>query len=96
MAKKLMTGIVTSDKMNKTIIVRVDRRKRHPLYSKSYTISKTWAVHDENSQAKVGDMVRITESKPISKTKSWVLDAVLEHNPELSTTATNTTEETEL
>jgi small subunit ribosomal protein S17 len=83
MARKLMTGTVVSDVANKTIVVRVDRRRRHALYSKSYTVSKKWTVHDEKNDARIGDTVRIAETRPISKTKSWMLDAVLERSPDV-------------
>lgn len=84
MANKIMTGIVVSAKANKTIVVRIDRRQRHPIYSKSYTLSKRYAVHDEKSEAQVGDKVTIVETRPISKTKSWRLKGITEHTPELS------------
>lgn len=72
-----LTGTVKSEKNDKTIVVSVDRRKMHPLYRKQYTISKSFQVHDEKNEAKVGDKVRITESRPISKTKHFVLAEVI-------------------
>lgn len=89
MANKLMTGVVVSDKANKTIVVRVDRRRRHALYSKSYTVSKKWTVHDEKDEAHTGDKVRIVETRPISKTKSWLLESILERSPDMSVSAPN-------
>lgn len=77
MAKEL-TGIVASDKANKTIVVSVQRRKTHPLYKKQYTSSKRYQAHDENNEAKTGDKVIITETKPISATKHFVLSKIVE------------------
>lgn len=75
MPKRILQGSVVSDKGNKTVIVLVERKIKHPLYSKIVRRSKRYAAHDENNTYKVGDAVRIVESKPISKTKRW---AVLE------------------
>lgn len=77
MAKEL-TGVVTSDKANKTIVVNVQRRKTHPLYKKQYTASKRYQAHDEKNEAKVGDKVIIIETKPISATKHFVLTKIVE------------------
>jgi small subunit ribosomal protein S17 len=77
MARKL-TGVVTSDVQNKTITVAVSRSVTHPVYGKRYTVTKKFAVHDEKNTAHVGDKVEMTESRPISKNKSWVLSKVLE------------------
>jgi small subunit ribosomal protein S17 len=71
--RKQLTGIVISDKMDKTVIVRADRRMVHPIYEKVVTISKKFAAHDEKNEAKVGDQVRIRQSRPLSKTKRWVV-----------------------
>lgn len=73
-----MTGTVVSDASDKTIVVKTERRVTHPLYRKQYTISKKYTVHDEKNESKLGDKVAIVETRPISKTKSWKLDAVLE------------------
>ena len=73
MPKRILQGTVVSDKGNKTVIVNVERRIRHPLYHKIIRRSKNYAAHDENNQFKVGDVVRISESRPISKTKRWVV-----------------------
>src|SRR5215213_3696454 len=75
---KTLVGRVTSDVQDKTIVVTVTRRKTHPLYGKQYTVSKKFAVHDADSKAHVGDLVRIAETRPISKTKSWQLSDILE------------------
>ena len=70
-------GLVISDKMNKTIVVRVDRRTRHPIYGKIIRVSKRYYAHDEQSQAKAGDFVRIVESRPLSKLKRWKLEKII-------------------
>jgi len=71
MPRRVLTGVVVSDKNEKTVIVRVDRRMRHPIYKKTISRSKKYAAHDEKGQFKVGDAVQIIESAPISKTKKW-------------------------
>jgi small subunit ribosomal protein S17 len=73
MPRRVLTGRVTSDKMDKTITVLVDRRVMHPLYKKFIRKSKKYAAHDEANVCKVGDMVRIIECAPISKRKTWTL-----------------------
>jgi small subunit ribosomal protein S17 len=72
MPKRILQGLVVSDKQDKTIVVRVERRVMHPVYKKFITRSKKYAAHDETNQFKVGDVVRIEESRPISKRKCWV------------------------
>ncbi|NCC49697.1 MAG: 30S ribosomal protein S17 [Spartobacteria bacterium] len=71
--RKTREGIVISDAMNKTIVVRSERRVRHPLYGKEMTRSKKFHVHDENNEAKIGDRVIITETRPYSRMKRWRL-----------------------
>lgn len=71
MPKRVLQGVVVSDKCDKTVTVRVDRRVMHPLYKKFITRSKKYTAHDENNVCKLGDSIRIIESRPISKTKSW-------------------------
>jgi small subunit ribosomal protein S17 len=66
-----MQGVVVSDKPNKTVIVRVERRVQHPIYKKFIVRSERFAAHDEANSCKVGDIVRIRECRPISKTKTW-------------------------
>lgn len=66
-------GIVTSDKMDKTIVVKVTTKKLHPLYKKYVSRSKKYKAHDEKNDAGIGDTVRITEARPISKEKHWRL-----------------------
>ncbi|MBR7069849.1 MAG: 30S ribosomal protein S17 [Oxalobacter sp.] len=76
--KRTLMGKVVSDKMDKTVSVLVERRVKHPLYGKIVRRSKKYLAHDEANQAKVGDIVEIQESRPISKNKSWVLSKVVE------------------
>ncbi len=76
--RKVLVGRVTSDKMDKTIVVRVERLKRHALYGKVIRLHKKYKAHDEQNQAKIGDIVKIIESKPVSKEKRWALVEVLE------------------
>lgn len=73
MPKRILQGIVVSDKGNKTVIVNVERRITHPVYKKTIKRSKKYAAHDEKNEYKIGDVVRISESRPISKTKRWVV-----------------------
>ena len=69
--RKVRTGVVVSEKMDKTVLVRIDRKVRHPLYRKTVARSNKLAAHDENNDAHVGDMVRVMETRPLSKTKRW-------------------------
>lgn len=71
--RKERVGVVISDVQDKTIIVKVDRRTPHPLYQKVVKVTKKFTAHDENNEAKVGDTVRITETRPLSKSKRWRL-----------------------
>lgn len=75
---KTLTGIVASSSRDKTITVTVTSRETHPLYGKQYTVSRKYTAHDEDNQAQVGDRVRIVETRPISKTKSFTLAAIEE------------------
>ena len=75
---KTLTGIVTSSSRDKTITVTVTSRETHPLYGKQYTVSRKYTAHGEDNQAQVGDRVRIVETRPISKTKSFTLAAIEE------------------
>lgn len=77
--RKTRTGVVISDKMNKTLVVEHVARVPHPRFNKIVKRSKKYYVHDENGQAKIGDRVRITETKPLSKLKRWTLTEVLSH-----------------
>jgi len=73
MPKRVLYGTVVSDKNDKTVVVRVDRRFTHPLFKKTIRRSKKYHAHDPDNQYKVGDAVVIQESAPISKTKRWVV-----------------------
>ncbi|MBL6674873.1 MAG: 30S ribosomal protein S17 [Proteobacteria bacterium] len=73
MPKRILTGTVVSSSTNKTIVVKVTRRVQHKLYKKIISQSKKYHAHDENNSFKVGDIVKIIESKPISKLKSWTV-----------------------
>ena len=75
MPRRVLTGRVTSDKMDKTVTVLVHRRVMHPLYKKFIRRSKNYAAHDEANECKVGDTVRIEECRPISKRKTWLVVA---------------------
>ncbi len=71
MPKRILQGVVVSDAMDKTVVVRVERRVMHPVYKKFIRRSKKYAAHDELNACKVGDFVRIEECRPISKSKTW-------------------------
>lgn len=70
---KILTGIVTSDSRDKSITVTVTSRETHPIYKKQYTVNRKYQAHDEKNAAKLGDKVQISETRPISKTKFFVL-----------------------
>lgn len=74
---KVLTGVVSSDQRDKTITVSVVSRETHPLYKKQYTVTRKYTAHDEKNEAKNGDTVSITESRPFSKTKTWVLTEII-------------------
>ena len=76
--KRTLVGKVVSDKRAKTVTVLVERRVKHELYGKIVMRSNKYHAHDESDQYKLGDMVEITESRPISKTKSWVVTRLIE------------------
>ncbi|MEA3459234.1 MAG: 30S ribosomal protein S17 [Chloroflexota bacterium] len=76
--RKVLTGRVVSDKMDKTVVVRVERLRRHPLYKKVIKKIKKYKAHDEGNECRVGDVVRIVESRPLSKEKRWIVEEVLE------------------
>lgn len=75
--RRMVVGTVVSDQMQKTIVVRVDRQVRHSLYKKYVEKSRRYKAHDETNEAKVGDRVRLIESRPLSREKRWVLQTVL-------------------
>jgi len=73
MPKRILEGVVVSDKNDKTIVVKVERRLRHPVLKKTVRRSKKYHAHDERNAAKIGDVVRIEETRPLSKQKRWTL-----------------------
>ena len=73
MPKRMLQGVVVSDKQDKTVVVRVDRRFTHPEMKKTIRRSKKYHAHDEGNACKVGDLVKIEEHKPISRTKRWIV-----------------------
>ena len=80
---RTVTGKVVSDKMDKTITVLVERRVKHPLYGKYVSKSSKLKAHDENNECKQGDVVTISESRPMSKSKSWMLVKIEERATEV-------------
>lgn len=76
--KKQMTGIVVSDKMDKTIVVAVEIRKKHPLYQKIVRSTQRVKAHDEKNECRVGDTVRVIECRPLSREKCWRLAEIVE------------------
>jgi len=75
--RKILQGTVISDKMNKTIVVKIERQKMHPLYRKKYWVSKKYKIHDEKKEAKVGDKVSFISCRPVSKEKKWRLFKII-------------------
>ena len=78
MPKKVKQGVVTSDKMDKTIVVKVASYNPHPKYKKIIETNKNYKAHDEHNECGIGDTVRIVESKPISGGKRWTLESIVE------------------
>jgi small subunit ribosomal protein S17 len=76
--RKVRTGVVVSDGMDKSVVVRVDRQIRHALYGKTVRRSSKLAAHDESNEARVGDTVRVMETRPLSKSKRWRLVEIVE------------------
>jgi len=76
--RKERVGIVTSDKMDKSIVVSVERKKKHPIYGKFIKTTKKFHAHDEKNECNEGDTVRIMETRPLSKTKNWRLVEIIE------------------
>ena len=76
--RKVRIGLVVSDKMQKTVVVQIDRRVPHPIYGKMVTRSKKFKAHDEENSAKQGDTVRIVETRPLSKDKRWRVVEIVE------------------
>ena len=78
-SRKILNGVVISNKNNKTIVVSVESYKKHPLYSKRFKTNKKYQAHDENNEANIGDLVMLSETKPYSKTKTFRLVKIVEH-----------------
>ena len=76
--RKTRTGVVVSDKMDKTVVVAIKERVKHPLYGKIVNRTKKFKVHDENNQCGVGDKVRVMETRPLSKDKHWRVIEIVE------------------
>ncbi len=76
--RKERVGIVVSDKMDKTVVVEVSDKAKHPLYKKTITKTVKYKAHDENNECGVGDTVRITETRKLSKTKNWRVSEIVE------------------
>ncbi|WP_448570122.1 30S ribosomal protein S17 [Trichothermofontia sp.] len=81
MAVKERVGLVVSDKMQKTVVVAVENRAPHPKYGKIVVRTKRYKAHDEENRCKVGDRVRIQETRPLSRTKRWTVTEILSHTP---------------
>lgn len=75
--RRVVTGVVTSDKMEQTVVVRVERSYRHPLYGKVVRSHRKYVAHDAANECRIGDTVSIRESRPLSKTKRWVVEQVI-------------------
>ena len=73
MPKRILQGTVVSDKSDKTVVVKVERRFAHPMFQKTVRRSKKYKAHDEKNETKVGDVVRIMETRPLSKDKRWII-----------------------
>lgn len=81
--RKVRTGIVVSDKMNKTVVVRVDRMSKHPLYGKPVLRVKKYMAHDETNECRPGDRIMIEETRPLSRHKRWKVAEIIERAPVL-------------
>jgi len=77
-SKRTLVGRVVSDKMDKTVTVLIERRVKHPMYDKIIVRSSKYHAHNDNNEAKAGDLVQIEECRPLSKTKAWVVTKLLE------------------
>jgi small subunit ribosomal protein S17 len=75
--RKVREGLVVSDKMDKTVVVAVETRKVHPLYKKAVRVTTRYKAHDENNACKIGDKVKIVETRPLSKEKSWRVTEII-------------------
>jgi small subunit ribosomal protein S17 len=79
--RKVRTGIVVSDKMDKTVVVRVDRMSKHPLYGKPVLRVKKYMAHDEANECRPGDRIQIEETRPLSRHKRWKVSQIIERAP---------------
>ncbi len=79
--RKRLVGVVVSDKMDKTVVVRVERTVRHPRYGKVLRRRKKYKAHDDANACRVGDVVRIVESRPLSREKRWAVEQIVRRNP---------------
>ncbi len=84
--RRRLIGQVVSNKMEKTVVVNVSQTRQHPLYGKTIKVSKRYKAHDENNACKMGDQVRIVESRPISKDKHWVVEEIVKRAEQIDTT----------
>lgn len=75
--RKVREGLVVSDKMDKTVVVAVETRKVHPLYKKAIRVTKKYKAHDENNDCKIGDKVKIVETRPLSREKRWRVTEII-------------------
>jgi small subunit ribosomal protein S17 len=82
-AKAELQGVVVSDKLQKSVTVAVERRVQHPVYGKIQKRTSTFLAHDENDDAKVGDKVAITETRPLSRRKRWAVTRIIERAPQV-------------
>ena len=89
MPRAIKVGVVTSNKMDKTVVVKVERLVRHPLYMRSFKKTSTFLAHDEGNQCEVGDRVRIIESRPLSRRKRWRVVNVVTKGPTVAAPADN-------
>ena len=85
--RKVRTGIVESDKMDKTVVVRVERMSKHPLYGKSVRRVKKYMAHDETNECRPGDRIQIEETRPLSRHKRWKVSQIIERAPVLGVEA---------
>lgn len=82
-AKAELQGVVVSDRMQKTVVVSVERRVQHPVYGKTQRRTSTFLAHNENDEARLGDRVAIVESRPLSRRKRWIVTRVIERAPQV-------------
>lgn len=81
--RRTLTGRVVSNKMQKTVVVVVETTVRHPLYGKTIKARKRYKAHDEDNTCRIGDVVRIVETRPLSKEKNWAVEEIVTRGPEL-------------